>query len=196
MSCTNSIIADLATSDTFYAKLASQRAIADPLMDSTRTQTPEDITTLTGVATNLQAISYCLQSLNSSTSTINTDNARKTEKITELTNSINKRKLDIQISQDRALLARHPEMSRSYYESILPIGRPMSHHTVPILIGISTFLLSLSFFIFLSIFNIDARVYIPSFASSTSQSGSATPFWIMTFIAAILLGLVIYKYNS
>lgn len=195
MACTPAITADLASSTTFYNWLNSQHSIADPLMVSTRTQTAADVASLTRVATDLQAYSDCLTSLTGSVSKINTENSNKRAQITELTSSINDIRLDVQIAQDRALLTRHPEMSRSYYESILPIGRPMSHYTVPILIGISTFLLSLSFFMLLNIFSVDARLLIP-ISTSAAKSSYLTSFWMMTGVAVILFGLVIYAYTK
>jgi PP-loop superfamily ATP-utilizing enzyme len=150
MACTPAILANLETSAKFFNWLDSQRDIADPLMETTRTLTSTETARLDGIASTLNMYKACLSELGRSVSSINTENSRKNEEITRLNESINKRQLDVQISQDRALMARHPEMSRSYYESILPIGRPMSHYTVPILIGISTFLLSLSFFMFLN----------------------------------------------
>jgi len=195
MACTPAITANLATSSTFYTWLNSQHSIADPLMASTYTQTAADVVTLTGVATALQAHSDCLTSLTGSVSSINSENARKRAQITALAQSINNQKLDTQISQDRALLTRHPEMSRSYYEGILPIGRPMGHYTVPILIGISTFLLSLSFFMLINIFNLDARLLMPISSSSGSKS-YVTPFWMMTGVAVILFALLIYAYTK
>jgi hypothetical protein len=195
MACTPAITADLASSATFYTWLNSQHAIADPLMASTRTQTAADVASLSRVAADLQAHNDCLTSLTGSVSAINTENSTKRATITSLTSEINDIRLDVQIAQDRALLTRHPEMSRSYYESILPIGRPMAHYTVPILIGISTFLLSLSFFMLLNIFSVDARLLIPM-ASSAAKNSYATPFWMMAGVAAILFGLVIYAYTK
>ena len=197
--CTPAIRSDLQSSDTFFAWLNSQSAIANPLMASTYTITPADTTTLTAVQTNLKAHSDCLTQLGGSVTSINTGNSVKRTKITELQQQIKDRALDVQISQDRALLVRHPEMSRSYYEGLLRLGRPMSHYSVPILIGISTFLLSLSLFMFLSILRIDSRLFIsiPAYLyhSSSMSSQYSTPFWIMTGISTVLLGLTIYAFT-
>jgi hypothetical protein len=195
MACTPAILADLETSDTFYRWLNGQHAIADPLMLSSNTISPADTITLQGVQASLQAHSNCLTEKNSSTSNVNSDNSLKRTTITELQNNIKSATNDLQVSQDRALLVRHPEMSRSYYESILPIGRPMAHYTVPILIGVSTFLLSLSFFMLLSIMKIDARILVAAQSYSSSRSSYTTPFWMMSGVAVILLGLTIYAFT-
>ena len=185
MACTPAILADLGSSETFYRWLNAQKSAVPGANEAT----------LTTIATSLQRYSDCLSQQIGSTSTvaIETENSLKRTKITELNASINERKHDIQVSQDRALLVRHPEMSRSYYESILPIGRPMSHYTVPILIGISTFLLSLSFFMILSMLRIDARLLMPM--ASSARTPYATPFWMMTGVAVILLGLTVYAFT-
>jgi hypothetical protein len=134
---------------------------------------------------------------NASVTSTNTDNASKRSQILALEQTIKDRVLDVQISQDRALLVRHPEMSRSYYDGILSIGRPMAHYSVPILIGISTFLLSISLFIFLGFFNFDSRIlfYVPVMNTAYSSKYNM-PFWIMSGIAVILLGLTIYAFTK
>lgn len=195
MACTPAILADLATPDTFYRWLNSQHTIADPLLLSPNTVTPANTITLQGVLSSLQVYSDCLTQQSNSASNINSDNSLKRAKITELQGNIKSATDDLQVSQDRALLVRHPEMSRSYYEGILPIGRPMAHYTVPILIGISTFLLSLSFFMLLSILRVDARLLVPMLSYSFNRLGSNNPFLMMTGLAVILLGLTIYAFN-
>lgn len=199
MACTPAIRSDLQSSETFFSWLNSQSAIANPLMASTHTITPADTIALTNVMTTLKAHSDCLTELTASVETINTGNSIKRTKITELQQQIKDRTLDIQISQDRALLVRHPEMSRSYYEGLLRLGRPMSHYSVPIIIGISTFLLSLSLFMFLNILRIDSRLFIsiPAYLYHSSGVGSpySTPFWIMAGISTVLLGLTIYAFT-
>ena len=199
MACTPAIKLNLQSSETFFTWLNSQSAIANPLMASTHTITPADMTTLSDVMITLKKHSQCLSELGGSVTSINTENSLKRTKITELQKQIKDRALDVQISQDRALLVRHPEMSRSYYEGLLRLGRPMSHYSVPILIGISTFLLSLSLFMFLNILRIDSRllISIPAYLYHSSSTGSpySTPFWIMTGISTILLGLTIYAFT-
>jgi hypothetical protein len=185
MACTPAILADLASSDIFYRWLNTQQAAVSGA----------NAATLTTIAATLQAYSNCLIERTGSTSTpaIETENALKRTKIMELTTTINQRQHDVQVSQDRALLVRHPEMSRSYYESILPIGRPLSHYTIPILVGISTFLLSLSFFMLLSMIKVDARLLVP--IMSSARTPYSTPFWMMSGVAVILLGLIIYAFT-
>ena len=113
-------------------------------------------------------------------------------KITTLNKEIKDAVNDLEISQDRALLVRHPEMSRSYYEGILPIGRPIAHYTVPVLIGVSTFLLSLSFFMLLNIFRVDSIITVPRM--SQSNTAESRQILIMRVVIIVLLALTIYAF--
>jgi len=195
--CTPAIMADLTTSDIFFGWLNGLHATADPLMLSSYTLTPADTITLSTVQTSLQAHSDCLTQLTGSANSVNSANSGKRTQITQLANTLKERQLDVQISQDRALLVRHPEMSRSYYEGILPIGRPLGHYSVPILVGIATFLLSISLFMLLNLFKIDSRLVVPMPSmNSRVQLYNNRPFWMMSGVAIVLLGITIYAFNK
>jgi len=190
---------NLQNSTAFFNWLSGQHAVADPLLLSSHVVTPADTITLTGIQTALQKYSDCLTYQNGRVTTTNTNNATKRSQIQALQKTISDRTLDVQISQDRALLARHPNLSRSYYEGVISIGRPMGHFTVPVLTGISTFLLSLSFFMLLNLLRLDSRLVfsVPAFISHhVGSNGFGTPFWIMTGVSVILLGLTIYAFNK
>ena len=195
--CTPDIMTNLQSESTFFFFIISHGMIADPLLQSSHVLTPEDITTLTVIQKIFQQYKACLIEKKTLVSSTNTGNASKRSQILALEQTIKDRVLDVQISQDRALLVRHPEMSRSYYDGILSIGRPMAHYSVPILIGISTFLLSISLFIFLGLLNFDSRIllYVP-IMNATSSSKYSMQFWIMSGIAVILLGLTIYAFTK
>jgi len=184
--CTSAIDSNLNSSANFYSWLESQRA----LTSST------DNTVLTGVKNTLKAYSDCLDDKTRYLTGVNTDNSAKRTTIVGLNTKIKETALDVQISQDRALLVRHPEMSRSYYEGIIQLGRPMKYHSVPILIGISTFILSLSFFMLLSILQLDARILVPMMFEKNETSKFNTPFWMMTGVSVILFGLVVYAFTK
>jgi hypothetical protein len=175
MACTSEILSNLETYNKFFTWLSSQRSSYD---DST--------------LNTLRAYSACLSEKINEVSSSNSTNMYKMAKITTLNKEIKDAVNDLEISQDRALLVRHPEMSRSYYEGILKIGRPISHYTVPILIGVSTFFLSLSFFILLSMFRINSVITVPSMGTlNTSESSQV---WIMRVVIIILLALTIYAF--
>lgn len=195
--CTQDIMINLQSQDTFFNWLSSQHTIADPLLQSSYVLSATDTTTLTGVKTTLERYSACLAEKNGSVSNINNRNALKRSQILGLEQTIKDRVLDVQISQDRALLVRHPELSRSYYDGLLSIGRPMAHYSVPFLIVISTFLLSITLFIFLGFLNINSRIlmYIPLSNTVSGQKYSMS-FWIISGIAVILLGLTIYAFTK
>jgi hypothetical protein len=187
MACTPTILGNLANPTSFYTFISGQQSLADA---------STTIASLAPIQTTLQNYRDCLIAENSSVTSANTDNSTLRNQIIDLHKTLKERKLDVQISQDRALLVRHPEMSRSYYDGILPIGRPIKHYTVPILIGISTFLLSLSFFMLLNIFRFDARLIMLVPAYMQASNGFSLPFWIMSGIVVILLGLTIYAFTK
>ena len=195
--CTADIMINLQSEYDFYSFIMTQGIIVDPLIQSSHVLTAEDRTILAGIQTIFQRYKACLIEKKTLVSSTNTGNASKRSQILALEQTIKDRVLDVQISQDRALLVRHPEMSRSYYDGILSIGRPMAHYSVPILIGISTFLLSISLFIFLGLLNFDSRIllYVP-IMNATSSSKYSMQFWIMSGIAVILLGLTIYAFTK
>ena len=64
---------------------------------------------------------------------------------------------DISVAKDRAILADTPEASRNFYDSFLPIYRPLQYYTIPILIGISLFLFSTALFYLLALLGIYIR---------------------------------------
>lgn len=64
---------------------------------------------------------------------------------------------DISVAKDRAILADTPEASRSFYDSFLPIYRPLQYYTIPVLIGISLFLFSTALFYLLALLGIYIR---------------------------------------
>lgn len=83
---------------------------------------------------------------------------------------------DISVAKDRAILMDTPEASRSFYDSFLPIYRPLQYYTIPVLIGISLFLFSTGLFYLLALLGIYIRFdmnkpYIIS-ATTTRPRGS------------------------
>lgn len=76
----------------------------------------------------------------------------------ELSTTLYEQKMkDISVAKDRAILVDTPEASRSFYDSFLPIYRPLQYYTIPILIAISLFLFSVGFFYLLAILGIYIR---------------------------------------
>jgi len=187
MACTPQIQRDLATTTSFYNWLGGQQRLVTAA--TTRNA-------ITEVESTLTAYTACLNRLIGSSSTSASTNSNLLQTIVNLNKKVQQAVLDLQISQDRALLVRHPELSRSYYDGVLSLGRPMGHYTVPILIGISTFLLSLSIFIFLNLLRIDSRLILLVPALGARLNGTSSPFWIMSIIAVILLGLTIYAFTK
>jgi hypothetical protein len=69
----------------------------------------------------------------------------------------NQKMKDISVARDRTILMERPEASRSFYDSFLPIYRPLQYYTIPILIAISLFLFSMGLFYLLAIVGIQIR---------------------------------------
>lgn len=144
----------------------------------------------------------CVNQMGTNSGTLATEVAMMQSSMDDLDAAIKEREHDVQITHDRAAMARNPEMTRSYYDGWFPLSRPMKHYSVPILIGISIFLASLALFLFLALLglNIDFIVYVPSIhVGSLENYGSASlfsskPFLIMTGVSIVLLALTIYGF--
>ena len=196
--CTDQIKANFASSNLFYTWLNAQGNLAAPIMSKTGTLTSEEKDTLTGVQTEAQAYSDCLDELNNSTAPINTANAQLRTSNANLQMQLKVGMDTLKIAQDRLLLVRHPELSTSYYDGLLSIGRPMRHYTVPILIGIATFFFCMTFFLFLNLLRFDLRflIWIPERLFKATYEPFKHPFYIMLTICIILLSLTIYAFNK
>lgn len=99
-----------------------------------------------------------------------------TQKMELSTTLYDQKMKDISVAKDRAILVDTPEASRSFYDSFLPIYRPLQYYTIPILIGISLFLFSTGLFYLLALLGIYIRFdmntpYIIS-ATTTRPRGS------------------------
>ena len=193
------------TPNPFYIWLNLQHSNLDPLINLptlTNTQT----STLNAINTETTNVLKCLTDINNSISAINTENALTRTAIATQKKELLSRDDDIKISKDRALLVRHPELSRSYYEGWFSLNRPIHQLSVPILIGGAVFLICISLFMMLNFVNINTvfTVLIPKtheFARDrygkpyySSQFGS--PFIMMSGISVILFILTIYAFTK
>jgi hypothetical protein len=145
----------------------------------------------------------CISSQALSAANIVTDMSMKQSDLDNVKTTIKQRENDVKITQDRANIARNPELTRSYYDGWFPINRPLKHYTIPILIALSIFFFILSFLYFMNLFGIDLQmvVDVPIFRSGPLRTyGSrslytSTPFLIMTGVSILLLGLTIYGFT-
>jgi len=170
-----------------------------------------DYLKLTSHAINIYKVSECLrikmETVNSSQTDLNSLNAA----ISILDKKIEERKNDVEVAKERAALTKNPEKMRSYYDGWFPIDRPLKHYTIPVLIGVSLFMITLTFFYFMSLVGIDTRLslQVPQgiyqrFGSSGSSYKSRLPtttqftksFWGMTLVSLILVGLTIYGFRK
>jgi len=172
------------------AKITTVSGIQNPTID--------DINSLTILAQEIKDHQDCItESTNSGG-----DYSTVTTMLNDTNGAIEKRSHDVAISFDRAQTARNPERNRGYYDGWFPISRPLKHYTIPILIGVSLFLFSLSLFYLLSLFGFNMAFMIslpPVITGPLNSYGNKSlytskPFLIMTGIAVVLLGLTIYGF--
>lgn len=190
----------IAKDETFYSWMIVQTKIADmAAFTTTSSSTSANIDTAFTAITNsnadLTAVKTCLTT---TTPTTATTQAGLLSKIDKAQKNLVKLNNDIQVAQDRALLVRHPELSRSYYEGILPIARPIKPSSIPVLIGVSMFLFSISFFMLLSIMNIrmETVLTLPAFMTGSSEYRQfGKPFFTLLGISIILFALTIYAFT-
>lgn len=203
MSCTPSIIADLQNTDTFL-NWVSRVITKTNAIAANPNPTIDDINNLTyTIAPDVKEHQNCIESLSVNAASVSTDVATLSDNIERLKGAIVEREADVAVTHDRAVIARNPELTRSYYDGWFPINRPLKHYTIPLLISLSLFLFALSFFFLLSLFglNVELITYIPKLSEGTAFTyGSkslytSTPFLIIVGIAVVLLILTIYGFT-
>jgi len=190
----------IASDDVFYQWLLTTTQIATYYgsyihAGSTENDVNSAFTALTESNADLTAVKTCLTT---NKPTPETDQAILISKIDTAKKSLVTLNNDIQVAQDRALLVRNPELSRSYYEGLLPIARPMKQSSIPVLIGASMFLFSLSFFMLLSAMNIrmETILTLPAFMTgSTEYQQLGKQFFTLLGASIILFGLTIYAFT-
>jgi hypothetical protein len=170
----------------------------------------DDYIALTTIAMGINKVSNCLNKKLEMVNSVQTDLATTQSTISNFDKTIEERKNDVEVAKERAALTKNPEKMRSYYEGWFPIDRPLKHYTIPVLIGISLFMITLTFFYFMSLVGIDTRLslQVPQgvyqrFGRSGSSYKSTLPntqftksFWGMTAVAIILGGLTIYGFRK
>jgi hypothetical protein len=203
MSCTPAITADLQNTDTFARWVSNINTQVGTIV-AKQDPTIDDINTLTNIiAPDVKAHQDCISSLNIDAVGVSTDVANLTNSIALLKEVIVHREGDVAVTHDRAAMARNPELTRGYYDGWFPISRPLKHYTIPLLISLSLFLFSLSFFFLLSLFglNVELSTYIPKVSEGTAFTyGSktlytSTPFIVLSGVSILLLALTIYGFT-
>jgi len=180
------------------------------LLTSKLSPSDDDYVALTAYALKINSVSTCLNNKLATLNSVETDldKTRKDIQISE--KAIEERKNDVEVAKERAALTKNPEKMRSYYEGWFPIDRPLKHYTIPVLIGVSLFMITLTFFYFMSLVGIDTRLslQVPQgiydrFGRSGSAYRSSQPgtqftksFWGMTLVSLILVGLTIYGFRK
>ena len=195
MACTQVIENDLVDSTTFERWVRLQTDALNVIANSPII-TDEDSDKAYLIVDDVNAHYECVKEKNNSVTNVTTDVATLQSRFQELKDAIDERKGDIAVAKDRAILTRSPELSRSYYDGLFPINRPFRHYTIPLLIALSLFLGTMSFFYFMSILGIHANFIFHLPNTYGPSTNSNRPFLIMTFIAVILLALTIYGFTK
>lgn len=134
----------------------------------------------------------CLKSeinkLESSSTLIASDQAQ----IESIDEEIKEAQNDVAIAKDRALTARNSDHVSSYYESWFPINRPLKHYTIPLLIGLSIFMISFVILLLFSSAGVGFTMYVPMMQTTSASFGF--PFKIMATLAVLFFGLMIYAF--
>lgn len=205
MACTAAIENDIATQASYDAWKDSINTRLTEIGNAT-TPTPamfNEITTT--IPESIAAHTNCILSQDTNAGALTNEIAELSAASDTLDSTIEERKNDVSISHDRAVISRNPAITRSYYDGWFPLGRPLKHYTVPLLIGLGLFFLSLSFFYGLNLFGLQTQiaVNIPSIRppGTTGSYGAtslfkATPFRVMAALSIILLGTTIYGFSK
>lgn len=203
MACTEPILSDLQNTNTFSqwkdrinTRVEQLSSSTDPTVDDIN----EFVYTILPDVKNHQD---CLSESALSAAKMATGNSTSQSRINDIKNTIKQRENDVKITHTRAVMARNPELSSSYYDGWFPISRPLKHYTIPLLIAISVFFFVLSFLYFMNLFGIDLEltVDVPIFSiGSIDNYGSKSiytskPFIILSGMSVLLLALVIYGFS-
>jgi hypothetical protein len=190
---TEGVLKDSSTFTNWKTMLSNQ---LNTLLAS-QVKTTDTFISLVGVANSINSVSNCVNEKMEHVQSVATDIANLQTRLATLDKTMDERKKDVDVSKHRAEMTRNPELTRSYYDGWFPIQRPLKHYTIPVLIGISLFLMTLSFLYFMSLIGIDTRlsVRVPvTYGTAPSQFTRA--FWVMSGISVILLGLTIYGFRK
>jgi hypothetical protein len=182
--CTPAILSDINSQAVFNTWSSAQ---------STSINSPTaTVATVTEVENTLTSYEKCLQYQITSLGTSATTIAQLQHAITKTNAEIVSAKNDVEIAKDRAKSVVHPERVSSYYESWFPINRPLKHYTIPLLIGTALVLLSVTFFLTLSLMGVNFNMRLPAMGFGNESFG--TPFKIVAGLAVLFFALMLYAF--
>ena len=199
--CTNQIGTDLDLRDpTPFNKWKSTITTTVNQIGANPTGTVDDITNLNNISKDIANHMSCINEQTSFFKNSGTYEYYIQLDIDNINQTIAQRIKDVGVTQDRAILARNPGLTQSYYDSWFPVSRPLKQYTIPILIAFSLFFVSMTFFYFLTLMGIDMQLFvrIPQSMGGLHPQTAWTirnkPFWGMAVVAITLLGLTIYGF--
>jgi len=99
---------------------------------------------------------------------------------------------DLKIAEERVATLRNPESKKSYYESLLPINRPLAQVTIVILLAIGIFFFVLSFFIIINGLGFNLSIKAPwENEANISMLVNLIPPLIRENFVYILVGIIV-----
>jgi len=99
---------------------------------------------------------------------------------------------DLRIAEERVATLRNPESKKSYYESLLPINRPLAQFTIVILLGVGIFFFVLSFLIIINSLGFNLSIKAPwENEGSVNVLVNLIPPVIRNNIIYILVGIIV-----
>jgi hypothetical protein len=99
---------------------------------------------------------------------------------------------DLKIAEERVATLRNPESKKSYYESLLPINRPLAKVTIIILLGVGIFFFILSFLIIINSLGFNLSIKAPwENEGSVNLLVNLIPPVIRNNIIYILVGIIV-----
>jgi len=179
MVCTTDTSAAIDTTGGFDSwKTARNAALdANPNIDAERT--------------NIFSMASCLEDRISSLSTLSTDDAKLKLDIANLETEIKAEEANVATAKQRLDLMKGPI---SNYASWFPIGRPLRPMSKPILIGISIFIILISFSYLRSLIHMRIPGEFLAFPAIAALLGQLTPAFWLVFVT--LIGVIIYFTRS
>jgi hypothetical protein len=179
MACTADITSKIATVNSF----ADWKKTSDAAVDRATSST------IDAERVNVFSMAGCLESSINSLSTISTDDAKIQQDIAYINEEIKAEEENVNTAQQRLVLMKGPAIS--HYASWFPMGRPLRPMSKPVLIGISIFIMLMSFsYLFRTMTAGDLLSRLNAIPAIAAILGQFTPaFWL---VLVTLAGVIIY----
>ena len=196
--CNSTILARLQSQDTFNAwknaTSAELNAISANAQSGNLQPSPAEAATFSTLSADILNTTVCIQSQLTNLSGTSNQIHSIQEEIMTTKDAITQSEADSSVARDRVAYIRHPERNTSYYESWFPMDRPMRTSSVPIIVGLTVFVILFGILIIMSFMGIDFNIVIHPTLQGLMQY-LYTQFTWLTFIQALLTIYSIYYFT-